>query len=246
MIYYVTYIKDTIGNNYVGIDIPNGITEPFLNELKDIIGEDDFEEYTSLQKARDHGSYHITVINVMEYNNLSKTMGMDKFVNSLDPIFKYEIDDVKMLGIGSAEKNGNRAYFIVCTSDKLDDIRNRYGLPKQHFHVTLGFKWKDVFGVPKNILLNKKSKFLKLLKGDYYKNDNWNFLKKIGNFDLNPDAEIILVGISDSRIKIKCDGYYMDIGLLDDERYWVMTKYKIDVDMPRLPETEVSKILNKN
>ena len=68
----------------------------------------------------------------------------------------------------------------------------------------------------------------------------------IGIFLKRLATEIILVGISDSRIKIKCDGYYMDIGLLDDERYWVMTKYKIDVDMPRLPETEVSKILNKN
>jgi hypothetical protein len=247
MIYYLTYIRDSINNNYIGIDIPMGIVDPFLNELKDIIG-DDFESYTKCQKDRDHGSYHITTINVMEYNALSKEMGMDKFVTSLDPILKFEIDDLKMLGIGTATRNENRAYFIVCQSDKLDAIRNRYNLPKQDFHITLGFLYKDVFGVRKDTVLDKKSKFLKLLKIEYYKNDNWNFLKKIGNFNLNPESELIPVSITGDRIKMKCDGYYMDIALTDDEKFWIMAEYLFDKeeDMPRLPETEISKILNKN
>ena len=53
MIYYLTHIKDTLGNNYLGIDIPNGVVEPFLNELKDIIGEDDYEVFTENQQKRD-------------------------------------------------------------------------------------------------------------------------------------------------------------------------------------------------
>ena len=130
MIYYLTYLKDTIGNNYIGIQIPSGVVTPFLNELKDIIGEDDFKSYTENQQKRDQGDYHISVINVMEYNALSKSMGIDKFINSLDPIFKYEIDDLKMMGVGTATKNENRAYFIVCDSDKLEAIRDRYELPK--------------------------------------------------------------------------------------------------------------------
>ncbi len=179
MNYYLNYIKDTVGNNYLGISMPPGMVQSFLNELKDIIGEDDFEVYTNNQKNRDHGSYHITVINVMDYNKLSKEMGVDKFVNSLEPIFKYEIDDLKMMGIGTATKNENRAYFVVCESEKLDSIRSRFNLPKHDFHVTLGFKWKDVFGVPKNQVISKDDKFLKLLKIEYYKKDNWNFLRNI-------------------------------------------------------------------
>lgn len=245
MIYYLTYIKDTIGNNYLGIDFPNGIVEPFLNELKDIIGEDDFELFTENQKKRDHGSYHTTVINVMEYNSLAKKEGMDKFINSLESSLKYEIDDFKMMGIGTAEKNGNRAYFVVCKSDKLDQIRERYGLPKYDFHITLGFKWKDVFGVRKNEVIKKEGKFLKLLKQEYYKNDNWNFIKKIGNFDLDPQAEITPVSITETTLTVKCDGYYIGISWMDDEKFWITTKYPIDVDKPRLPETEIAKILNK-
>jgi len=156
MIYYLTYIKDRIGNNYLGIKVPNGNVEPFLKELKDIIGESDYNEFTENQIKRDHGSYHMTVINVMDYNRLSKEMGMDKFINLLDNVFKYEIDDIKMMGVGTAERGGNRTYFIVCQSDKLDAIRNRYGLKQHDFHVTLGFKHRDVFGVRKNEVLKKK------------------------------------------------------------------------------------------
>jgi len=245
MIYYLTYLKDTIGNNYLGIQIPNGSINPFLNELKDIIGEDDFKTYTENQQKRDHGDYHITVINVMEYNALSKSMGIDKFINSLEPIFKYEIDDLKMMGVGTATKNENRAYFVVINSDKLDAIRDRYELPKQDFHITLGFKFKDVFGVRKNQVLEKEGKFLQLLKQEYYKNVNWEFIKTIGNFNLNKDEELTPVDISDSRIKFKCGDNYIDVGLLDDEKFWVMAQYPIVEEMPRLSETEIAKKLKK-
>jgi hypothetical protein len=245
MICYLTYLKDSIGNNYIGISIPNGVVEPFLNELKEIIGDDDYETYTSNQQKRDHGSYHVTVINVMDYNRLSKEMGMDKFINSLEPVFKYEIDDFRMLGIGTAERSGNRAYFVVCDSEKLDAIRGKYNLPKHDFHITLGFKHKDVFGVRKNEILKKEGKFLKLLKQEYYKNDNWNFIRKIGNFDLNPQTEIIPISILETRAKFKCDGYYIDVAWMDDEKFWIVAKYPVDDDLPRLAETEIAKILNK-
>ena len=90
----------------------------------------------------------------MDYNKLAEEWGMDKFINSLEPVFHYEIDDLEMLGVGKAIKEPNVAYFIVCNSDKLDAVRTRFDLPKQDFHVTIGFKDKDVFGVRKNELLN--------------------------------------------------------------------------------------------
>jgi hypothetical protein len=245
MIYYLTYLKDTIGNNYIGIQIPSGVVTPFLNELKDIIGEDDFKSYTENQQKRDQGDYHITVINVMEYNSLSKSMGIDKFINSLDPIFKYEIDDLKMMGVGTATKNENRSYFVVINSDNLEAIRDRYELPKLDFHTTLGFKFKDVFGIRKNQVLEKEGKLLQLLKQEYYKNDNWEFIKTIGNFNLSKDEELIPVDLSDSRVKFKCGDNYTEITLLDDEKFWIVAQYPILEEMPRLSETEIAKKLNK-
>ncbi len=246
MTYYLTYIKDTIGNNYLGINIPNGVIEPFLKELKDLIGESDYEEFTSYQQKRDNGSYHMTVINVMDYNRLSKEIGVDKFINSLEPIFKYELDDIRMMGLGTAERNGNRAYFVVCESDKLDAIRKRYNLPKHDFHITLGFRHKDVFGVPKNQVIKKKDKFLKLLEIEFYKNENWNFIRKIGNFDLDPKLELIPIQISETNIKIMCGDEYIHIGYLEDgEKFWIMSRYNVEEKLPRLPITEINKIFNK-
>jgi hypothetical protein len=154
MIYFLTYLKDSIGNNYLGIDIPVDIVDPYLVELKNHLSDEDYNLFTKNQQIRDHGQHHITVINVMDFNRLSKEMGFDKLVNSIEPVFHYEIDDLEMLGVGKAIKEPNTTYFIVCNSDKLDAIRTRFDLPKQDFHITIGFNPKDVFGVRKNELLN--------------------------------------------------------------------------------------------
>ena len=151
MKYYLTYIRDVVGSNYIGVNIPDAIVDPFLDKLKSI--EEDYDIFIGNQKRRDHDEYHITVINVGEYNKLSNEIGMREFVGSLELILKYEIDDLEMLGVGTAEKNGNRTYFIVCQSDKLDAVRTRFNLPKQDFHITIGFNAKDVFGVRKNEII---------------------------------------------------------------------------------------------
>ena len=246
MVYYINYLKDTLGNNYLGLDIPKHVVEPFLNELKDILGEDDYVTFTENQIKRDGGHYHITVINVMDYNRLSKQMGIDKFVNSLDPIFKYPIDDVRLLGVGRAQKNENTAFFVVCNSEKLDAVRTRFELSNHDFHTTLAFLYKDVFGVPKNEIFKKESKFIQLLRSEFYKNDNWSFVKRIKNFDLDPKAEIIPVKLTDTTLKVKCEGFYLDIGYSEDgECLRIYTKYSVEEDLPRLSETEISRILKK-
>jgi hypothetical protein len=90
----------------------------------------------------------------MDCNRLSKEMGMANFVKSVELAFDYPVEDLELLGVGMASKNTNTAYFIVCSSDSLDAVRTRFNLPKQDFHVTLGFNTKDVFGVPKNVLID--------------------------------------------------------------------------------------------
>ena len=242
MTYYNTYLKDILNNNYVGIKMPNEIVQPYLNFLKEEIGEDNYVTYTENQQNRDRGDYHITVLNVMEFNKLNKELGMDKFVNSLDSVFKYEIDDLKLKGVGTATKNENRAYFIVCESEKLNAIRTRYELEPRDFHVTLGFKYKDVFGVRKNEVMKKSSKFLQLLAQEFYKRENWNFIKKIENYNLDPSSEVIPLKIEETFIKVKVDGMFMDVAYLDD-KFWIVTCYSANEDLPRLSETEIAKKL---
>lgn len=245
MIYNIEYLKDFVGNNYLGIKVGDDMVEPFLNDLKDHLGENDYKVFTENQQKRDSSHYHITVINVMEFNSLSKSGEIGEFVNSLNRVFEYPIDDLRLMGIGSATKNENTSYFIVVQSEKLDSIRERYNLPKHDFHITIGFKWKDVHGVRKNEILKPRSKFLKLLADEFYKKENFNFLKRIENFKGNPDLDIIPISISDNYLKISSGDVIMDIGILDDpQKFWVMASYKSESDPKRLPQTEVLRILD--
>jgi hypothetical protein len=244
MIHYITHLKDAIGNNYLGIKIPVEFLYKYLNELKDLLSEEEYNTFTENQQKRNEGEYHITVINVADYNRICKEVGVDKFVSSLDVIFKYAIDDLKFMGLGTASRNENKAYFIVCESSKLGAVRKRYELSEIDFHVTLGFNFKDVFGVRKNVVLKKKPKFLQLLAQEFYKKDNWNFIKSIENYNSDLKADIIPLKISDTSIKVKVDGDFMDVIYLQDgEKFWIGTKYCADKDLPRLPETEIAKIL---
>jgi hypothetical protein len=246
MTHYITHLKDAIGQNYLGIKIPNESLQLYLNELKEVLGEEDYNLFTENQQRRDSGEYHITVINVADYNKLTKELGMDKFVSSLDSIFKYPIDDLKFMGIGTATRNENRAYFIVCDSDKLTAVRNRYELYNHDFHITLGFLHRDVFGVRKNEVMKKRSKFLQLLAQEFLTKETWNFIKNIENYNSDPKAEVIPLQITDTFVKVKVDGDFMDVTYLEDgEKFWIATKYSADKDLPRLPETEISRILKK-
>lgn len=244
MQYYLSYIKDSVGNNYLGIKIEKGIVEPFLNELKEILGSE-YETYANLQQQRDHGSHHITVINVMEYNRLSKEIGPDKFLTSLENILKTPIEDLQMWGVGTAQKNENKTFFVVCKSQTLTDIRKSYKLPEFDFHITLGFFSKDIFGVRKDQVLKKNFKFIQLLGQEYLKKENFEFLKKIENWEDNPDIEIIPISLSENYFKIKVGDYLMDIGLTDDLKLRIFNRYKDDEEKPRISTTELLSIITK-
>jgi len=244
MNFYLTYLKDTIGNNYLGIKFDYNTVEPFLNKLKEVLSEEEYEIYTDNQQKRDHGSYHMTVINVTDYNNLSNEIGISNFVNSLESSFDYVIDDLQLLGLGTSSKNENTAYFVVGKSDKLRAVRDRYGLPEHDMHITLGFKWKDVFGVRKNEVMQIKSKFLQLLKQEFYKKENFNFVRDISNFEEPKDLDIIPISISEHYLKVLCGDITMDIGYSDSKnQLFIFTKYKKSSDLSRLPLTEIYKIL---
>ena len=94
MVHYLSYIKDSIGNNYLGLKIDLSIVDAYLEKLKEITG-DSYNLLTNNQKNRDHGSYHITVINVAEFNNLTNNLGLENFVNSLENLLKIKINIFK-------------------------------------------------------------------------------------------------------------------------------------------------------
>ena len=44
MIYYAQFIKDSIGNNYIGIEISQNVVQPFLDQMKTLLSDKDFDE----------------------------------------------------------------------------------------------------------------------------------------------------------------------------------------------------------
>jgi len=241
MIHRLEYLKDIVGNNYIGVNIYVDFVQSYLERLKNIIG-DEYDVYIKNQQNRDQGHYHITVINVMEYNKLSKDLGMDKFINSLEAAFDFEFDDLQFLGIGSAEKSDNKAYFIVVRSEKLQEVRKRYGLPEQDFHITLGFFSKDVFGVRKNEILKENEPFLKLLRDLYYKNhETFEFVKEVENFDGDPEKDIEPIEIRDTTATFRNgDNDYFSISLIGDSLR-VVAQWQDTQKRPILSNTLISK-----
>jgi hypothetical protein len=245
MIRRIEYLKDTLGNNYLGLNINPIEVEPYLEKLKAILG-DQFEIFTGNQKKRDLGKYHITVINVMEYNSLSSRLGIDTFVNSLEPVFDFEVDDVKMMGIGKAEKAGNTAYFVVIKSDKLQAIRGKYELPEHDFHITIGFKHKDVFGVRKNEVIKDTDGFLDVLSDIYFKNDeSFDFIKEIDNFDGDTELEIEPIKIEKTNATFRNGvSNYFTIALVDNSLR-VVAQWQDEANKPIVARTLVARKLKE-
>ena len=234
------YLTDIIGNNYIGINIYTDITTNYLKQLEQIL-EDDYDTYVTYQRNRDRGKYHITVINVMEYNNLSKKMGMDKFINSLEKYLGMEFD-ITLMGIGKASKNDNTAYFIVAKSDDLQEVRKIYDLQERDLHVTLGFKHKDIFGVRKNEVLIITDPFIKTLKKEYYKNnEKFDFVKTLQNFDGDEEADVEVVKITDSYATFRIGKMkYFTVGLVGGNLI-ISAKWEDNEEKPILSNTLISR-----
>jgi hypothetical protein len=241
MLHYTQYLKDTLGSNFLGVKIFEPQIEPYMDRLKKILGEE-FEKYKENKLVADKGEYFIEVISVFEYDNLVREKGMDEFINSLDSVFSYEIDDIRFLGLGRVQLNSNTSYFIIINSDKLSDIRQKYDLPVTDFHVTIGFKWKDVKGVRKNQILPEKSNFIKLLSDEFYKHDEtFEFIKNIDNFTGDSELEINPIKIKETSATFRIGkNSYFTITLIDD-KFRISAEWFGTSDLPILSTTVIKK-----
>jgi hypothetical protein len=241
MTHYIQILKDTNQNNYLGIIIPNDSFDPYLVQLKEILG-DSYDQYVNLQQTRDGGKYHMTFINVNEFNKLSYDMGFDKFSSYIDRISKVAIDDIRFIGLGTAEKSENKCFFVVCASNTLQETRGVLGLEEKDFHVTIGFKWKDVHGVSKNEVLVPTKDFQKKLKMEYMKSgESFEFIKGLKNFDLDVFKLIEPIKINDTNAIFRCgDNDYIQVSMIDD-RLTISGKWQDTNKLPILSDTLVER-----
>ena len=122
---------------YIGGYVSKATLMPYLNKLKTILA-DDYSDYRENQAKRDHHSFHVTLINPFEYQKLSPSQ-----------VKTGQMLTVNLVGLGHAQKPGKAAYFVVANSADGRFYRQQLLLKPKDFHVTLGFKPQDVFGVSK-------------------------------------------------------------------------------------------------
>jgi hypothetical protein len=210
MIVRIEWIKDLVGANYIGVNIYNDAVTSFLDKMKEFTG-DSYEEYVKNQQDRDRNHYHCTIFNVAETNKILKDINNVNIINQI--MNDFIIDDFKMLGLGSAQRNENKAYFVVCKSEQLQAIRRRFDFEEKDFHVTLGFKWKDVHGVPKNQILKDKEPFKEELAKYYFDfGESFDFIKELDNYDYDLTKSLFPTKITDTYANFRIGN---DFGVSD-------------------------------
>lgn len=224
MNYKIGYIKDVLGNNYIGIKFNKNQINPYLKKMEDIV--DDKELYNTLinnQQRRDSNgdySYHCTILSVMEYNKLHNEIGAE-LQERLEFILSLDISDLEFKGVGSASNRDNQTFFVVLSSPILDEIRLSLGLEPRDFHITIGFDKKDVFGVRKNQVLPKINKIKKIYDNYMEEFGSYKWLYSIKNFDMNlknvPNDKIKLDNVSDTTLSVIIDHTMIQIGLIEGE-----------------------------
>lgn len=144
------YIKDVIGNPYIGFVVPLNMHDKFDVSLMDMLGIaetqiPDFALCNTNLLTRNHGVYHITMFNVMEMK-LKEVTGI-----KIDESIRYGSHMFEYKGIGSITKGDMSTYYVVVDSDEMNIERNIVGLPSRDLHITIGFTHKDLFTERKNV-----------------------------------------------------------------------------------------------
>ena len=133
----VKLLIDNQGQEYLAGLINKADLDEYLVKMQ-LILNDKFELYRQHQSARDHGVFHVTLVNPIEFQALSKNELL------LDQKLRIQFH-----GLGRVSQGANSAYYVVASSIDGDFIRQKLLLSKKDFHVTLGFKPQDVYGVAK-------------------------------------------------------------------------------------------------
>ncbi len=134
----VVKLSDNSGLTYVGGKVNPADLHRYLSQMKKILG-DDFPLYRQYQSARDHQSFHMTLINPYEYQSLINGIAIGTTLS------------VSLRGLGRVTKDDKVTYFVVAQSPQASNYRQRLALPKKDFHVTLGFYPSDIYGVNKGL-----------------------------------------------------------------------------------------------
>lgn len=215
----LSIIKDVLGNNYLSVKVNPSIVKPFLDELSMHIDNPEyFDTLIHNQQTRDNHYYHITVMSVMEWNKCQEVYGLSMFTEKINHILSDVVVDIELLGIGEASKDYNKAYFVVVKSDDIQDVRRAFGLSDKDLHITIGFDRKDVFGVPKNVVLPKQSLLERYVKKHNISGD-YSFIFDVKNLDeelIVDPSNITFVSLDETVLTVKVNNTLLQFSMMEN------------------------------
>jgi len=140
----VSKLQDNQGQVYLGAKVNSAELVIYLHKLAQLLG-DDFQQYRALQAARDHQLFHMTLLSPNEYQLADKGL-VEKLLSSAE---NNQLT-VNLLGLGTVKLDDKETFFVVAQSTSGQFIRQRLLLKNKDFHITLGFKPNDIYGVTKD------------------------------------------------------------------------------------------------
>jgi len=144
----VIKLSDNQGQVYLGATVSRAELSPYLTKLKSLL-KGEFENYRANQAARDHHTFHMTLLSPKEYQLADKALIKKLLAPEFNNNFSSQLN-VTLRGLGKVKQDSKQTFFVVAQSDDAQLIRQRFLLKPKDFHVTLGFNPSDIYGVKKN------------------------------------------------------------------------------------------------
>jgi len=135
-------ITDSAGLVYIGAYIKESQLQSYLSQLEQHKPQM-FAELREGQIKRDHGKFHLTLINPYEYRDLTDAQKAQ--------LTKTENITVELHGLGSVSKTSQSTFYVIATSERAQNLRRAVGLKDKDFHITLGFTLNDIYDMRKDI-----------------------------------------------------------------------------------------------
>lgn len=145
----ITELQDNQGQKYLGALVARAELLPYLTQLQGLLKEE-FNYYRSLQAARDHQLFHLTLLSPKEYQLADKAIIKKILSPAANSSLSSQLN-VTLFGLGKVTQDDNNTFFVIAQSADAQLIRQRFILPAKDFHITLGFNPSDIYGVDKGI-----------------------------------------------------------------------------------------------
>ena len=145
----ISKLSDNQGQVYLGAIISRAQLLSYLTQLKGIL-KSEYQVFRSHQAARDHHSFHMTLLSPKEYQ-LADTALVEKLLGTGKDKQATTHLTVTLLGLAKVEQDNKSTFFVVAQSNEGQLLRQGFLLPPKDFHVTLGFNPTDIYGVKKDL-----------------------------------------------------------------------------------------------